>query len=236
MTQHKNLLLLSSSRVGDTDYLAHNREWIKNAVGDATLLFIPYAGVGMTHSQYTDKVRNALAPVNVAVTGIEEYADPIAAVREAQAIAVGGGNTFQLLNLIYQQQLIEPLRDTVNAGTPYVGWSAGSNIAGKTIKTTNDMPIVEPPSFNALRLVELQMNPHYTDYHPPGFNGETRDDRLNEFIALNNTETVLGLPEGTGLEIRASECHWRGDAQPVLIDSTGKHVQHDLQRISQLIG
>jgi len=236
MTQHKNLLLLSSSRVGDTDYLAHNREWIKNAVGDATLLFIPYAGVGMTHSQYTDKVRNALAPVNVAVTGIEEYADPIAAVREAQAIAVGGGNTFQLLNLIYQQQLIEPLRDTVNAGTPYVGWSAGSNIAGKTIKTTNDMPIVEPPSFNALRLVELQMNPHYTDYPPPGFNGETRDDRLNEFIALNSAETVLGLPEGTGLQIRTGECYWRGDAEPVLIDSAGKQIQHNLERIRTLIG
>lgn len=236
MTQHKNLLLLSSSRVGDTDYLAHNREWIKNAVGDATLLFIPYAGVGMTHSQYTDKVRNALAPVNVAVTGIEEYADPIAAVREAQAIAVGGGNTFQLLNLIYQQQLIEPLRDTVNAGTPYVGWSAGSNIAGKTIKTTNDMPIVEPPSFNALRLVELQMNPHYTDYHPPGFNGETRDDRLNEFIALNSAETVLGLPEGTGLEIRSADCRWHGKEMPVLIDSAGKQIQHNLERIRTLIG
>ena len=148
MTQHKNLLLLSSSRVGDTDYLAHNREWIKNAVGDATLLFIPYAGVGMTHSQYTDKIRNALAPVNVAVTGIEEYADPIAPC-EAQAIAVIWQH--QLLNLIYQQLLSRPRYS--KWGTPML---LGCINIAETIKTTNDMPIVEPPSFNALRLASYK--------------------------------------------------------------------------------
>tara|TARA_B100000700_G_scaffold329671_1_gene452287 strand:+ start:540 stop:1247 length:708 start_codon:yes stop_codon:yes gene_type:complete len=232
----KNLLLLSSSRVGDTAYLAHNREWIKRTIGDAPLLFIPYAGVGMTHAEYTSKVRDALASVSIEVKGIEEYDDAAAAVSDAKAIAVGGGNTFQLLKLIYENDLIAPLRAAVLNGTPYVGWSAGSNIAGKTIKTTNDMPIVEPPSFDALNLVNLQMNPHYTDYHPPGFNGETRDDRLNEFIALNPTETVLGLPEGTGLELRAGELLWHGSDRPVLIDNTGKHTQHDLQRLAALIG
>ncbi|TKB44890.1 dipeptidase PepE [Thalassotalea mangrovi] len=197
-----NLLLLSSSRVGSTDYLAHAREWIAAHLGDIKeLLFIPYAGVSISYDEYTHMVQSALQPLNIKVTGIHQAEDAKIAVEQAQAIAIGGGNTFHLLNELYAQQLIPAIQQRVNDSVPYIGWSAGSNVAGLTIRTTNDMPIIEPPSFAALALLPCQINPHYTDYIAPGHNGETREQRLQEFMVVNPDVPVLGIIEGTALKL-----------------------------------
>lgn len=200
--ENANLLLLSSSRVGNTEYLHHALAMIKAKLEGVTeLLFIPYAGVTLNYDDYTAKVQNALAEIGIKVTGIHQYDDPIIAINSAQAIAVGGGNTFHLLHQLYQHKLIKPIQNKVAKGTPYIGWSAGSNIAGLTIRTTNDMPIIEPLSFDALQLVDFQLNPHYTDHNPAGHNGETREQRLAEFMVLNPTTPIVAIVEGTALDI-----------------------------------
>lgn len=199
------LLLLSSSRTHGTGYLEHARDWIAaHFTGIRAALFVPYAGVTIGWDAYTDNVRQALAPLDIAVTGIHTTADPVAAVQAASAIIVGGGNTFQLLHELYRHALVTPIRARVMAGLPYLGWSAGSNVACPTICTTNDMPIVEPPSFAALNLFPYQINPHFTDAAPPGHMGETRSQRITEFLAANPTATVLGLPEGGALWLRGT--------------------------------
>ena len=122
-------------------------------------------------------------------------------MEKASAIVVGGGNTFCLLDRLYQNGLVERIRQRVLAGVPYVGWSAGSNVACPTIRTTNDMPIVEPRSLNALGLVPFQINPHYTDATLPNHGGETRQERLTEFLEMNPGMTVIGLQEGSLLKV-----------------------------------
>lgn len=198
-----NLLLLSSSRVGDTKYLQHALPLIKAKLdGVSELLFIPYAGVTVNYDDYTAMVQSALIDSGITVKGIHQFDDPINAINTANAIAVGGGNTFHLLHQLYQNNLINAIQDKVAQGIPYIGWSAGSNIAGLSIRTTNDMPIIEPESFDALQLVSFQLNPHYTDHNPPGHNGETREQRLAEFMVLNETTPIVAIVEGTGLDIK----------------------------------
>ncbi|XQW86884.1 dipeptidase PepE [Thalassotalea piscium] len=201
MSSKKKLLLLSSSRVGDTEYLAHALEMIQSHLsGINTILFIPYAGVTINNDQYTEMVSNALSSINIVVKGIHQYDDPVEAVATAQAIVIGGGNTFRLLEQLYNKNLVSAIKSKIDQGTPYIGWSAGSNVAGLSIKTTNDMPIVEPKSFDALALVDFQINPHYTDYNPPGHNGETREQRLQEFMVLSPSIDIVGIVEGTALQ------------------------------------
>ncbi|MDN7123656.1 dipeptidase PepE [Pseudidiomarina terrestris] len=207
MNQRK-ILLCSSSKVADSDYLEpvipqllrHLHEQL-DAQQSCDVLFVPFAGVGMSYDDYTAKVAAQLEPHGLRVQGLHQVAEPAAAISSATAILVGGGNTFHLLAELQQQQLVTPLQDAVAAGVPYIGWSAGSNIAGLSIRTTNDMPIVEPASFNALALVPFQLNPHYTDYQPPGFHGETRDQRLAEFMVVAPETPILAIREGTALQI-----------------------------------
>ena len=127
------------------------------------------------------------------------------AVNPAPAVAVGGGNTFHLLHQLYHYNLIDVIREKVSLGMPYIGWSAGSNVAGLSIRTTNDMPIIEPPSFNALNLVNFQLNPHFTDYNPPGHNGETRSQRLAEFMVVDKQIPIVAIVEGTALKLNNSK-------------------------------
>jgi dipeptidase E len=194
------LLLLSSSRAANSDYLAPGLPLIDQLLGDIRqVLFIPYAGVSVGYDAYQQMVQAALLPLGITVDSIHQFAAPAQAVEQAQAIVIGGGNTFHLLHQLYHHQLIDLIHKKVKNGTPYIGWSAGSNVAGQSIRTTNDMPIIEPPSFVALNLLPFQLNPHYTDFKPAGFHGETRDMRLNEFMLLNPQTPIVGLPEGSAL-------------------------------------
>jgi dipeptidase E len=176
------------------------------------LLFIPYALAD--HDRYVAVLTERGLSAGYPLDGIHRHADPHRAVRDAKAIYVGGGNTFRLLDALYRHDLLEAIRDRVRAGVPYLGISAGCNVACPTIKTTNDMPIVQPPSFDALGLVPFQVNPHYyagsnwvkvgDEFHEHF--GETRDDRLREFHEMNDTP-VVGLFEGGIID-------WRGDGNP----------------------
>ncbi|MEQ9424759.1 MAG: dipeptidase PepE [Cyclobacteriaceae bacterium] len=199
----KRLLLLSNSTNPGEPYLEYPKKSIINFLGNhiKRVLFIPYAGVTISYDDYTAKTREAFQKMGFDIQGIHEFGNPVEAIEKAEAIAVGGGNTFELLNQLYKNDLIEVIRTRVNEGLPYMGWSAGSNIAGPSIKTTNDMPIVEPESFDALNLVPFQLNPHYTEGRIPNHGGESRPDRINEFIKLNSNVYVLGLPEGNLIEV-----------------------------------
>jgi dipeptidase E len=194
------LLLLSNSTDHGSPYLAHARETITGFVpARGTLAFVPYALAD--HDGYTEVVRTALAPAGITVRGVHAGGDPVAALRGADAVFVGGGNTFRLLRDLYATGLRDALRTAVRGGLPYMGASAGTNMAGPTIRTTNDMPIVAPPSFAALDLVPFQLNPHYVDPVPGGTHmGETREQRLTEFLECNDVP-VLGLREGTWLRV-----------------------------------
>ncbi|MAD76971.1 MAG: dipeptidase PepE [Rheinheimera sp.] len=230
------LLLLSSSRAHNSEYLAPYMPWLKSQLkGIDELLFIPYAGVTINGDAYLKQVASALAPLNIKVTSLHQHSQPKEAISKAQAIAVGGGNTFQLLNKLYQQDIVKLIRQRVTCGVPYIGWSAGSNISGLSIRTTNDMPIVEPASFNALQLLPLQLNPHYSDYKPEGFHGETRDMRLAEFMVLNPSTPTIALPEGTALQRNGDSLTLLGSGGGYLFKGGEKTVIAENSDLSYLL-
>jgi dipeptidase E len=203
------LLLLSNSRAADGSYLTWAAAEIKAFLGEygTSVLFIPYAavpGTAAAYDAYAQRVRPAFTDMGYNLTSIHESADPVQAVRSAAAIVIGGGNTFHLLARLYAADLLAVIGARVRAGVPYIGWSAGSVVACPTIATTNDMPIIEPPSLRALALVQFQINAHYTDAHPPGHQGETRAERLAEFLSLQPAVTVIGLREGALLHVHGS--------------------------------
>lgn len=198
----KKLLLISNSTNAGEEYLSFPRENIKTFLGSAkNIVFIPFAAVTFSYDEYEEKVNESLEKVGIKVKGIHRFKDPVKAIKKADAIITGGGNTFRLVQLLYHYKLIKKIRQKVENGTPYIGWSAGSNLACPTMKTTNDMPIVEPKSFNTLNLVPFQINPHYLDANPDGHAGETREQRIEEFMTVNPTKYVLGLREGTMLKL-----------------------------------
>jgi dipeptidase E len=193
------LLLISNSTNAGEAYLEHPLDQIKTFLGSTRVkaLFVPYAGVTISFDDYTSRVSERFQEIGHAITSVHEVDDPVLAVKQAEAIVVGGGNTFHLAKLMQEQGLIDAIREKVLAGTPYIGWSAGSNMACPSIRTTNDMPIVEPVSFQALNLVPFQINPHYLDANPEGHAGETREMRIEEFLEANPGIFVVGLREGT---------------------------------------
>lgn len=192
------LLLISNSTNAGEPYLDYPKTHIRDFLGKESVhcLFIPFAGVTISFDDYEARVKERFAEVGHTISSIHHSQDPVKSVMEAEAIVVGGGNTFQLIKLIQEYKLIDPIREKVISDTPYVGWSAGSNLACPTIRTTNDMPVVEPDGFHALNLIPFQINPHYTDLNPQGHAGETREDRIMEYLEANPGDTVLGLREG----------------------------------------
>lgn len=212
------LLLISNSTNAGEAYLDYPKENIREFLGERALqcVFIPYAGVTIGFDEYEERVKERFLEVGHSLVSIHHAPDPVKAIEKAEAIVVGGGNTFQLIKMIQDNGLIEAVRTRVLAGTPYVGWSAGSNVCCPTIRTTNDMPILEPTSFDAFKLVPFQINPHYTDKNPPGHAGETREDRIMEYLAANTGDTVLGLREGCMFRVEGKDMKLIGE-RPVRI-------------------
>ena len=197
------LLLLSNSTMPGEAYLDYPKNEIQKFLGSRKVkaLFIPFAAVTFSFDEYEQKVNESLREIGHEVIGINRFKDPVKAVEEAEAIVVGGGNTWQLVRMLHDQDLMQAIRHKVQQGTPYIGWSAGSNIACPTLRTTNDMPIIDPRSFNTLNLVRFQINPHYLDANPEGHGGETREQRISEFLEVNGKTYVVGLREGTMLQL-----------------------------------
>lgn len=213
------VLAVSSSRVGNSAYLETVSPLVQNFLGSETfnIAFVPFATADNDYEGYAQKVREGLASlphiIQVVTPGNAKQV-----IEQAGAVMVGGGNTFKLLHDIYDLDIFNLVREKVQAGAPYIGWSAGANISGLTIKTTNDMPIIEPKSFNAFGFLPFQINPHYLNVKPQGHNGETRDDRLNEFLQLNKTSSIVGLPEGTALRLQDNKLELLGNQAAVLFN------------------
>jgi dipeptidase E len=220
------LLLLSNSTNYKEPYLGWCMplitEFLKNE--KKNILFFPYAGVKVggknypeSYDFYTERVAGIFVQHGFKVQSIHNAKCPIEAVNQAEVIMVGGGSTFHLVYEIHDNELIEPVRRKVLEGTPFLGWSAGSNAACPTLRTTNDMPIIMPKSFHCFDFVPFQINPHYIDPHPETINdairhgGETRQDRLEEFLAVNPQITVAGLREGTALWVENDKITLKGE-------------------------
>ena len=209
----KRILLASTSTVYGGTYLSYLQdELIDFFTGIDEILFVPYARPsGITHDEYTQIAQQFFNRVGKRVVGLHTFADPKKAIRQAKAIFTGGGNTFVLVNQLHGLEVMDVLREAVENGTLYMGTSAGSNIAGQTMQTTNDMPIVYPPSFKTLGLVPFNINPHYLDPDPQSkHKGETRETRIKEFHVFNDTP-VIGLREGSWLRVEDERVSLKGD-------------------------
>ncbi len=184
-------------------YLDYPKNEIKKFLGEkpVTALFIPYAAVTFSYDTYCEKVEERFAEIGHHIVGIHTFENKIQAIHNAEAIVVGGGNTWQLVRMMHDFKLMNPIREKVFNQTPFIGWSAGANVACPTLRTTNDMPIIDPKGFNCTGLVPFQINPHYLHENPEGHGGETREQRINEFLEINPKVYVVGLREGTMLKL-----------------------------------
>jgi len=193
------LLLISNSSMQGESYLDYPKFEIQKFLGKKPVnaLFIPYAAVTFSFDNYESKVEERFTEIGHHVTSIHHFDDPVEAVLNAEAIVVGGGNTWQLVRMMHDNLLMKAIIQKVKSGTPYIGWSAGSNVACPTLQTTNDMPVVDPKGFDCMGLIPFQINPHYLDANPAGHGGETREQRIEEFLEVNPKITVVGLREGT---------------------------------------
>jgi len=211
----KQLIIASTSTVHGSGYLEYILEELKIFFHSTDeIIFIPYARPGgISHDEYTSKAKAAFSKIGISVKGLHTFEDPVSAIKDAKGIFTGGGNTFVLVNQLYKNNLVEPLKQCVNNGVPYLGTSAGSNICGLTIGTTNDMPIVYPPSFKTLGFVPFNINPHYLDPIVGSTHmGETRETRIQEFHHFN-TQPVVGLREGSWLEVKGDDIILKGNLQ-----------------------
>lgn len=208
----KHILIASTSTVHGGEPLDYLLDELNIFFKDASeILFIPYARPsGITHDEYTERTKKTFRKIDKNVIGIHEFNNPKDAISKAQGIFTGGGNTFVLVNQLYKNDLIETIKASVNNGTPYLGTSAGSNICGLTVNTTNDMPIVYPPSFKTFGFVPFNINPHYLDPDPTSKHmGETRETRIKEFHKFN-TQPVVGIREGSWLEVKGESILLKG--------------------------
>jgi len=208
----KNIIIASTSTVHGSDFLEYLLTELEVLFKNTDeIIFVPYARPGgVSHEFYTDKVKSVFKKIGKSVKGLHEFKNPFEAIENSKGIFVGGGNTFVLVNQLYKNNLIQPLIEAVRSGIPYLGTSAGSNICGLTMNTTNDMPIVYPPSFKTLALVPFNINPHYLDPDPDSKHmGETRETRIQEFHKFN-TQPVVGLREGSFLMVKNDDIILKG--------------------------
>ncbi|WP_213189352.1 dipeptidase PepE [Cloacibacterium caeni] len=229
-----NVLLASTSSLFGGKYLEYIKEEIAELFsGIVEIIFIPFARPsGISHEEYTQIARDFFEQINIKVKGLHEFEDKIAAVNEAKGFFTGGGNTFLLVKTLHEENLMSVLAENVKSGNPYLGTSAGSNIAGLNMKTTNDMPIVYPPSFDCMGLVPFNINPHYLDPNPNlKHNGETRETRIKEFLTQNEVK-VVGLREGNWIRVLGDKITTEG-TQLTRIFEKGKEP-YELESGSEL--
>lgn len=225
----RKLLIASTSTVHGSGYLEYLLPTLQTFFADVkTVLFIPYARPsGIDYDEYTEKAQEAFGKIDKNVKGIHEFECPKKAIQEAEAIFTGGGNTFELVNQLYKNGIVSTLKRAVENGTPYVGTSAGSNICGVTMMNTNDMPIVYPPSFKTLEFIPFNINAHYLDPNPASTHmGETRETRIKEFHIFNRTP-VVGLREGSWLEVIDEKITLRGTLSARLFKEGEEPVEID---------
>ncbi len=229
----KQLLLASTSTIYGSDYLEYILPELELFFMDVSeIIFIPYARPsGITYDDYTKIAQNAFKKIGKIINGIHQFDNPQKAIKEAKGIFVGGGNTFELVNQLYKQDLLLDIETSVYKGLKYFGTSAGTNIAGPTMKTTNDMPIAYPPSFNTLGLVPFNINPHYLDPNPNSTHkGETRETRIKEFHIYNNTP-VIGLREGSWIEVVDTKMILKGELSARLFIKNKKPIEIESQSV-----
>ncbi|MEX2233396.1 MAG: dipeptidase PepE [Cyclobacteriaceae bacterium] len=192
------LLLLSNSTMPGTSFFSWPRPYVKEFLGKELkeVVFIPFAAVSLSYDAYFATVSQAFDAMGYGVRSVHTVSDKKGLIKTARAIVVGGGNTFALLSKMYEHDLLSGVKARVATGAPYIGWSAGANLACPTLKTTNDMPVVMPSSFDALNVIPFQINPHYHELRFETLGGETRKERIVEFLLLNPGKKVIGLPEG----------------------------------------
>jgi dipeptidase E len=229
----KRLLLLSNSTNAGEAYLGWPRPFISDfleGTGVKDILFVPYAGVNLTsdsveasYDVYEKRVDGVFRELGYGIYSIHREQDPVRAVEKAEAIAVGGGNTFHLVYMLHQLGLVPVIRKRVLEGMHYLGWSAGANVACPTLRTTNDMPIIQPASFETFNLVPFQINPHYLDANPAGHGGETRQQRIEEFLAVNRDVEVIGLRESTLIQVEGEKYILKG-SRPMRIFRYGQEA------------
>ena len=216
----KRILAFSSSRVGNSGFLEKASPVINQFISSkpTNIAFFGFADANKKYEEYGLAVHNGLNNPDFKINVVLP-ANAISVIENSDVILVGGGNTFKLIHDLQELNLLNLIREKVNNGTPYIGWSAGSNILAPTISTTNDMPIIEPISFKALELFPFQTNPHYHNQKIEGFNGESRDDRLKEFLKINPTSSIMGLPEGSYLKLEKNLLQYFGENEGVLFKS-----------------
>lgn len=225
----KKLLVASTSTLHNGEFLDYLLPQIATLFSNcSTVLFIPFAQPsGISLDEYTNKVSQAFAKINKKIIGLHTFENPIEAIENAEGFFTGGGNTFLLLDQLYKKNVIQSLKTAIEMGTPYLGTSAGSNILGATIQTTNDMPIIYPPSFDAIGALSFNLNPHYLD---PDTNskhmGETRETRIKEFHAFNDLP-VLGLREGSWLEVNGNTVILKGSLTARLFEKNKQPIEID---------
>lgn len=208
----KNAIVASTSTIHGSGYLEYLIPTLEEHFkGVSEIVFVPYARPsGISHDEYTEIVQKAFGTINIKVRGLHTFENPVAGIQNAKGIFTGGGNTFLLVTMLYKTEVLFALKDAINDGTPYLGTSAGSNICGLTMNTTNDMPIVYPPSFKTLGIIPFNINPHYLDPDPTSTHkGETRETRIKEFHKFNN-QPVVGIREGSWLEVQNETIILRG--------------------------
>jgi len=211
----KKLLLISNSTMAGEEYLGWPKQYISDFLSKHNVkkvVFVPYAGVNLSdesleasYDVYEKRVAGVYAELGFEIESVHRAADPVAMIKNAEAVAVGGGNTFHLVAQMHKTGIMKAIRERAENGMPFMGWSAGANVACPTLRTTNDMPIFEPANFDTLQLIPFQINPHYLDANPEGHGGETREQRIEEFLAINHGMTVVGLREASMLYIEGDE-------------------------------
>jgi dipeptidase E len=224
----KKMIIASTSTIYGSDYLEYLLPEIANLYKDAKeVVFIPYAQPsGMSYDDYTALAEKAFKKIDIKIKGLHTFDNPQEELKKAKGVFVGGGNTFLLVDTLYKRDLMLVLKGVINKGIPYLGTSAGSNICGLTMQTTNDMPIIYPPSFETLGVIPFNINPHYLD---PDLNskhkGETRETRIKEYLKINDTP-VLGLREGSWLDVKGDTIILKGKlkARMFLQNKTPKEI------------